>query len=307
MNYNSKSFNHSCQQIVQQFGNAIIAGTNNIPFSIIAIALFGSYALNQNTDDSDIDLLVVADGINPKLHKRAKEIAVLKKILSIGIPLDIMLLTKSECQDNFYNHNPLFLDIAYSGIVIIDTDCFLQSLIDETKEYIVTKKLQKFDDGWRFPVIHRHSTFLSSISNKDFAKAMLADGKRDYEIGCKLIDEKYFDKAIYHFQQSVEKALKAILISFGEFKKTHFVAEILETTINDMPLDDNWKENLIRIAEISKEIEPQVTWSRYPSIVHGSLWIPYENYDSENAIEIRNKANIIISTASDFITQWFID
>ncbi|MBC7216794.1 MAG: HEPN domain-containing protein [Candidatus Caldatribacterium sp.] len=38
-----------------------------------------------------------------------------------------------------------------------------------------------------------------------------------FDIGNILAKEGYFDKAVYHFQQAVEKSVKAILISFGEY------------------------------------------------------------------------------------------
>lgn len=58
---------------------------------------------------------------------------------------------------------------------------------------------------------------------KDFATTMLEDGEHDYEIGVHIMEKAFYDKAVYHFQQSVEKAIKVFLISLGEFKKTHFV------------------------------------------------------------------------------------
>ena len=51
---------------------------------------------------------------------------------------------------------------------------------------------------------------------------MLKDGERDYLIGSKLIDEGFYDKAVYHFQQSVEKCIKSILIAYGIFSKDAF-------------------------------------------------------------------------------------
>jgi HEPN domain-containing protein/predicted nucleotidyltransferase len=295
------------KKIIDHIRDAVYTRKSNLPFTVIAIALFGSYAIDKQNIHSDIDLLVVAEGIHPQLHRRASQIVLLKNMLSIGIPSDILLLTKDECISNFTNHNPLFLDIACDGIIIVDQDSFLSSLIDETNMYITNNKLQKLDDGWRFPVQYRRTTFLSSVSNKDFAHAMLADGKRNVEIGCKLIDDKYFDKAIYHFQQSVEKAIKAILILLGEFKKSHFAAETLKAVAQRTEIDGNWKDKLIQIAEISKEIEPQVTWSRYPGIVNNTLWIPDEQYTNNDAIEMRDKSKIAIAVADDFVTWWFID
>src|SRR3990170_2242585 len=231
------------------------------PVKIISAVIYGSWAKGTQTADSDIDILLVSDEIAPRKNKRGKDVARIKGCLSIGIPLDILLLTPDETASNFKNHNPLFLDIAVEGTILIDSDDFLQNLIEETKAYIHQRKLEKLADGWRFPVLYREPTFLSSVSNKDFAVAMITDGERDFNIGVSLTKEGYFDKAVYHFQQAVEKAVKAILISLGEFKKTHFVGEILINVLKDKSLENDWKERLCRIAEISSKIEPEVTWS----------------------------------------------
>lgn len=283
----------------------IIERLKTSPVKIISAVIYGSLAKGTQTADSDIDILLVSDEVDPRKNKRGKDVARIKESLSIGIPLDILLLTPAETASNFKNHNPLFLDIAVEGTILIDSDDFLQNLIEETKRYIRQRKLEKLADGWRFPVLYREPTFLSSVSNKDFAVAMLTDGERDFNIGVSLTKEGYFDKAVYHFQQAVEKAVKAILISFGEFKKTHFVGGILIERVNNIEIDAEWKERLYNAAKISSEIEPEVTWSRYPGIDRGELWIPYEEYTMDDAVEIKDKTEMAVKTAKDFINWWF--
>lgn len=275
------------------------------PLPVISAAVYGSFLKDTFSSDSDIDLLIIAENINPIKHRRNKEISKLKIFLSIGIPLDIFLLTRSECESNFRNHNPLFLDIASESVVLIDHNEFLIKLIEETKTYIKERGLTKLSDGWKFPVKYREVTYLSSVSNKDFAFAMLKDGERDFKIGETLIKEEFFDKAIYHFQQSAEKSIKAILICFGEFKKTHFISDSLIEKLNNSFLDDNWKNKLDNIAKINLEIEPEVTWSRYPGIDQGKIWLPYEEYSLNDAINVRDKCDIIVKTAIEFVTWWF--
>jgi len=233
------------------------------------------------------------------------EIARIKDCLSMGIPLDILLLTPDECVSNFRNHNPLFLDIAWEGIVLVDSHQFLKSLIDETRRYIEEKGIKMLPDGWKFPVAYRRATNLSRVSNRAFATAMLTDAERDYEIGIILVREQYFDKAIYHFQQSVEKSLKAILICFGEFKKTHFISGVLADTLNDTGIGPEWQEKLSHIAHISQAIEPEFTWSRYPGVEHGKLWLPYQEYDQEDALSIQEKSTEVVNIARQFVSWWF--
>lgn len=285
--------------------NMIADELKAVPMEIISSAIYGSWAKGLQTKDSDLDILIIANNINPKRHRRGKEIAQIKQYLSINIPMDILLLTPQECISNFKNHNPLFLDIAVEGIILIDRDNFLSGLINETKDYILMKGLEKLDDGWVFPVLYRQPTTLSKVTNKDFAIAMLTDGERIFNIGIKLTKEGYYDKAIYHFQQATEKSIKAVLISFGEFKKTHYIGKVLISKLETMELAYNWKERLYNIALISNEIEPEVTWSRYPGIDNDTLWLPYVEYTIDDANEIKEKSEEVLITVKDFIKWWF--
>jgi len=92
-----------------------------------------------------------ADGINPKRHRRGTEIASIKRFF-LEFSLDILLLTESEVLSNFRNHNPLFLDIAEEGIIILDYENFLHRLLAETRDYIKRRGIKRFGDGWIFPV-----------------------------------------------------------------------------------------------------------------------------------------------------------
>ncbi|MBC7216795.1 MAG: nucleotidyltransferase domain-containing protein [Candidatus Caldatribacterium sp.] len=135
-------------------------GLKKLPMKVVAAALFGSWARGEKTRDSDVDVLVVADALCDRWHRRGKDIARIKEELLTDFPLDILLLTRDECVANFRNHNPLFLDIATEGIVLYDTDGFLARLIEETREYIAKRGIQKLPGGWRFPTRGREPTFL---------------------------------------------------------------------------------------------------------------------------------------------------
>jgi HEPN domain-containing protein len=143
------------------------------------------------------------------------------------------------------------------------------------------------------------------VTNRDFAEAMGLDARRDYEIGITLVEAGYFDKAVYHFQQSVEKAIKAVLISQGVFQKTHFVGSILEGIIGELDTSEESKERLKELANIAKNIEPEVSLSRYPGIINDALWLPYKEYSRKDAEEAKDNADIALKVAEDFLTDWF--
>jgi HEPN domain-containing protein len=135
--------------------------------------------------------------------------------------------------------------------------------------------------------------------------AMLKDGERDYFIGKKLLDEGFYDKSVYHFQQSVEKCIKSILIAFGIFQKTHFVGGILIETLKEQNMPESWKKKLHRISEISEGIEPEVSLSRYPAIIDNNLWLPFEEYEKTDAEKARINADDVLSVTKDFLKYWF--
>jgi HEPN domain-containing protein/predicted nucleotidyltransferase len=274
------------------------------PFNVLGAVLFGSLAKGSHDRDSDIDLLVVADNINPRLHRRKKEILAIKHSLP-GKALDILLLSPKEVISNFINHNPLFLDIAQDGIIIKDERNFLWDLIENTRQYIEAKNIKRLEYGWQFPVAYRAATPLSRVSNKDFAEAMLKDGERDFLIGRNLLRDEFFDKSVYHFQQSAEKCIKSVLAAFGTFQKTHFIGKVLRETIPNHPLPDQWKQKLTEIAGLSEELEPDVSLSRYPGIINNMLWMPCDEYEREDAEESLKKAETVLSAARDFCKYWF--
>ncbi len=270
---------------------------------IISMAIFGSSARNGEYTGSDIDLLVVADNISDDLIQRVPDVVRIKRTLNLGLPLDILLVSKEECQTNFRNHNPLYFDIAIDGKIIYDAG-FLEALIREAKEYISSKGIRHGDGSWSFPVEDRAITYLSEVSNKEWALSWLADGKRDLLAALHLMNAALYEKSVYHCQQAVEKATKAILAAWGEFKSSHFVAETLRSECENHQLDE-WKEKLLKIADIGDSTEPQVSLSRYPRLVNDAIWRPYEKYSEDMAKEHIKNARFVVETSGEFIEWWF--
>ena len=100
---------------------------------IISIAIFGSVARHEDSADSDIDLLVVAEGIAKKRIQRIPDMIRIERELDPKSPVDVLLVSKEECQSNFRNHNPLYLDIAFDAEIIYDDTGFLEKLMEETR------------------------------------------------------------------------------------------------------------------------------------------------------------------------------
>jgi predicted nucleotidyltransferase len=127
---------------------------------IISIAIFGSVARQEDNADSDIDLLVIAEGIPKRRINRIPDMVRIERELDLGHPVDVLLVSRDECRSNFRNHNPLYLDIAFDAEIIYDGTNFLRDLTEETREYVKTHNIRRGDGSWSFPVKERAVTKL---------------------------------------------------------------------------------------------------------------------------------------------------
>ena len=130
---------------------------------VVSIVVYGSYARGEKYND--VDVLIVIEEEKSRL-KRIEDIASLKRM--VDFPLDVNLVSRKECIENFKNHNPLFLDIAVEGRILYDTG-LMEELVRGTREYIRARKIKKIGTSWIFPVKERVESPLSSITNKEWA------------------------------------------------------------------------------------------------------------------------------------------
>jgi len=241
-----------------------------LSFDLTGEVLYGSIVRGKAILDSDIDLLAVGGGLPVERQRRSREIVQIKRLFP-GLPLDILLMTTEEVRSKFENHNPLFLDIAEDGIVLLDRDGSLSKTMDATRSYVRDRGIERLDGGWRFPVERGTHTFLSQVSNLDFSRAMLEDAGRDHRIGQRLLEDAFYDKAVYHFQQAVEKSIKSMLIAMGVFRRTHIVGSVLRSICEEDRAPREWRDLLLQAANHSEELEPDVNLSRYPGIIDDAL------------------------------------
>lgn len=283
-------------QAVEKIKSAVLKKWGD---EVVGIALYGSFV--RGKEYRDIDMLVVLEKIEKSRIERIMDVAEIKR--DLDFPADILLVSKEECVDNFKGHNPLFLDIASEGNVIFDRG-LLKELINETRLEIQKKKIKKKFSMWIFPVKERAPTPLSEITNKDWANYWLEDSKRDLKSAEYLFQEKLYEKAVYHCQQSVEKAVKAVLICFGVYEKTHYVANFLRREVGKRNVKE-YAKKLNEIIKIAEELEPHVSFSRYPGVSRGKVWLPSKEYTREIVENALKKTKRSVKTGKDFVKWWF--
>ena len=93
-------------------------------------------------------------------------------------------------------------------------------------------------------------------------------------------------------------------MAWGEFRKTHLVADVLRKECENRDLGE-WEKKLTEIADIGDETEPHVSLSRYPGLTSGVLWLPGEEYDADAAKDYIEKTELAIKVTDEFIEWWF--
>lgn len=83
------------------------------------IILYGSYARGDNTDESDIDIMVVLDCGRDEIKKLRHPTAEMTSDISIEqeVLLSVLLRDKKHFEDNL-DFLPFYKDIAKEGVVV---------------------------------------------------------------------------------------------------------------------------------------------------------------------------------------------
>lgn len=105
------------------------------------MVLFGSWARREANEYSDVDVLVVVDGL-VGTELRAK----IYKIISKNIERDVTLITMSwdDIRRKNFNLYSLTLNIVADGIVICDSGGVLERFISEGRRMIRKYKLERY-------------------------------------------------------------------------------------------------------------------------------------------------------------------
>ena len=128
--------------------------------NLVSVYLFGSVARGECTEGSDIDLLVVVDGLredigwrlevssNLKRMIRSKTLDLRRALRERGLPTTIsdILLTPDEIRC----HPPIILDLTVDGKPLFDKDDFLLKELEKVRKRLreLGARRVKGKSGW---------------------------------------------------------------------------------------------------------------------------------------------------------------
>ena len=119
--------------------------------------------------------------------------------------------------------------------------------------------------------------------DKELAKEFFLTALDDLKSAKLELDGKIFNNSIYHSQQAVEKAIKALLILHNQFVETHFVADRIKGLVDD------------KVVEYAKNLENNWVITRYPFRRKTEIWSPRKAFTEVDAIEALEKARFVVN------------
>lgn len=119
------------------------------------------------------------------------------------------------------------------------------------------------------------------MKNKKVVKEWFEKGEEDFQFACKAIElGNFFAQICFHFQQSAEKYLKALIIAYDlEFRAVHNLLELLRICKQKVP-------EIGELEEPCRYLNPFYIDTRYP--VH---WPSH--YNKETALTAKRHAEKI--------------
>ena len=289
----------SRDEIIAHIRERLLAARDDV----VGIILFGSFARGEAWHD--IDVLVV---LRERIPTRKAWATIMRQCQdAIGLyNLDLIPTHLAGLRQGLAEHVFILMDVAFDGLVIYGGGT-IEQLLRDVREEITASGIWRTDTGgWRFPVKYRQSTPLSPRTNCERARLWLKDAGREIEIAEQLNLSEYFDRCVYHCQQSIERAVKAVLICFGIFERVHWVGGILERELSGQDVG-SWKKHLLRLAGLSKDIEHAAVNARYiiEEGAGGDAWVPSDHCLQPEATAALDAAHKALKIACDFVAWWF--
>lgn len=147
---------HVPTSLQEPFRSALVAAVDawvaDLGDRLVSLVLFGSVARRGARPTSDIDVLIVAEGLPRSLADRRRPFleSWTRARASRSLPhLQWNLVTKSP--DEARVHSPLYLDIVEDGILLLDRRGFFASVLAEMRERmraLGSRRIHLADGTW---------------------------------------------------------------------------------------------------------------------------------------------------------------
>lgn len=98
---------------------------------LVSMVLFGSLARGTATQESDIDLLLIVEGLHKRKMKRMEEFIDNVEDKLMGVPFYISPIIKTPEEASM--GSPLFLDMVYDAVILYDKGKIFENIINRLR------------------------------------------------------------------------------------------------------------------------------------------------------------------------------
>jgi HEPN domain-containing protein len=127
--------------------------------------------------------------------------------------------------------------------------------------------------------------------DKELAKEFFLTALNDLKSAKLELEGKIFNNSVYHSQQAIEKAIKALLILHNQFVETHFVADRIKGLVDN------------KVVEHAKSLEKNWILTRYPFRRKTEIWSPRKAFTEVDAIEALEKAKFVVNEIEKILKE----
>jgi predicted nucleotidyltransferase len=120
---------------------------------LVSVVLYGSVARGDCTPSSDVDLLIVAEGLPPSRRARNRMLVeieeelfpVFASLYRSGRYIDVS--TKIKTPEEAARFTPLYLDLTEDAVLLYDRDGFFQGVLERLRERLKELGAQRIRQG----------------------------------------------------------------------------------------------------------------------------------------------------------------
>jgi HEPN domain-containing protein len=142
----------------------------------------------------------------------------------------------------------------------------------------------------------------NSRFNLEYAKLFIKRAEMDLKSAKVLLDNDIYPDSIYHSQQCIEKAVKAVLVLNDMVIRKHIVSAIFKKVVRKLS-DEVWKEKLLNLISKIEKLEEHWVLPRYPEPIGDEIWNPLDNYTKEDAEECLKDAEEVLNVIKEFLKE----
>ncbi len=135
---------------------------------------------------------------------------------------------------------------------------------------------------------------------EEFAYKFFKEAEKDIERAIKSYNDGDYPDSVFHSQQCVEKAVKAMIESKREYVYNHGPAL---ASIFVKVFQDEWEESFDKLVDIIGWFTEYYTRSRYPFLLKGRIVTPHEFIDRGTCLEAIDKAKEVLSIAEKYLRK----